>query len=170
MTDTTPNENLSAATDQLMDAYKQIQDALSETNIRDDRGAIAQAMTASMLIREAQNKVDAAVSELKQALWPDSQGLGRALRAIEAERYDQHAKWGRQQYTTLGEWLIILGEEYGEACKRSLEVQHDLIPIRAHTLHSIKDKWLLEEVVQIAAVACAMIELLQEDEPTATSD
>lgn len=63
---------------------------------------------------------------------------------IAAEREAQDQKWGVQDHTP-DRWLTILGEEYGEACKAVLE--HDTEGYRT-------------ELIQVAAVAMAMIESL----------
>ena len=60
------------------------------------------------------------------------------------ERDRQDAKRGEQNHSAVM-WLTILGEEVGEACKGALE--GDLENYR-------------EEVIQVAAVAVAMVECL----------
>lgn len=68
------------------------------------------------------------------------------------ERKSQNRKWGEQNHTP-AEWLMILGEEVGEVNKAALESYFSyqnnigLAPYR-------------EELIQIAAVAVAMIESL----------
>jgi hypothetical protein len=42
------------------------------------------------------------------------------LRDVEWERREQDRKWGPQHHSPM-EWLAVLGEEYGEACKAALE-------------------------------------------------
>ena len=37
------------------------------------------------------------------------------------ERRAQEAKWGERNNVPIAEWLVILGEEYGEACQAALE-------------------------------------------------
>ena len=46
----------------------------------------------------------------------DSGYVGTVLGDIANERDRQEAKWGLQHHP-IAEWLSILGEEYGEACK-----------------------------------------------------
>ena len=61
---------------------------------------------------------------------------------VKHERKKQDLKWGVQDHT-LEHWLIILGEEFGEACNSILEKQY----------------WdCRDELIQIAAVAIAAVE------------
>lgn len=69
------------------------------------------------------------------------------LDEIKAERQRQDAKWGEQNHSPTN-WIPILGEEFGEACKAILE--KDLNNYR-------------EELIQIAAVAVSMIESLERN-------
>ena len=41
---------------------------------------------------------------------------GYVFHAVAEERVRQEKKWGPQHHP-IAEWLVILGEEYGEACK-----------------------------------------------------
>jgi hypothetical protein len=50
-----------------------------------------------------------------------SKGHMRAIDAIETERLRQENKWGTRTNRPIAEWLVILGEEYGEACQAALE-------------------------------------------------
>jgi len=43
-----------------------------------------------------------------------------AMTLVQFERFAQERKWGAQHHS-LAEWLVILGEEYGEACKAALD-------------------------------------------------
>lgn len=63
------------------------------------------------------------------------------LQDIMEERFRQDEKWGEQNHTP-ARWLIILGEEYGEACHGALR---DFDEYR-------------EELVHVAAVALAALE------------
>ena len=63
------------------------------------------------------------------------------------ERARQDTKWGEQNHNPSW-WMLILGEEVGEACRAALEAASydgDLEPYRA-------------ELIQVAAVAIAAIE------------
>jgi len=74
-----------------------------------------------------------------------------ALSNVKHERKRQDAKWGEQNHKP-STWLMILGEEVGEANKAALEAmingkfQEDLI---------VKYR---DELVQVAAVAVAAVE------------
>jgi len=66
---------------------------------------------------------------------------------IQKERARQDEKWGVQNHHPIV-WLAILGEEFGEACKASLEIdQMDYSHYR-------------KELIETAAVAVAAIESL----------
>lgn len=68
-----------------------------------------------------------------------------ALATVLRERKRQDAKWGVQNHEPM-KWLLILGEEYGEACQAILD-------------HSQLEPWSYRyELVQCAAVALAAIE------------
>lgn len=72
------------------------------------------------------------------------------LRAIEEERERQEEKWGQQHHSS-AEWLVILQEEIGEACK---EIIQD--PLAIDTITPIKA--LTEELVQATAVLVNWLE------------
>ena len=75
-----------------------------------------------------------------------------ALSNVLYERSCQDDKWGEQNHTPM-EWLMILGEEVGEANKALLEhhfAGKDIIKYR-------------DEMVQVAAVALAMVECFDRD-------
>lgn len=84
------------------------------------------------------------------------------LNEILQERVNQEKKWGQQNHTAPN-WLMILGEEVGEANKAALETyfyNHGPRPAGS------EDKSYAEyrtELVQVAAVACAMIESLDRN-------
>ena len=82
-----------------------------------------------------------------------------AIRCVVDERGRQLQKWGIQNHTPI-EWLAILGEEVGEALKEALE--------HHFTGHYPPDPERLTrlraELVQVAAVAVAMIESLDRNE------
>ena len=76
---------------------------------------------------------------------------------INQERLRQDEKWGLQNHIPI-EWIAILGEEFGEASKEALEMH----------FHPNKDfgKRLMDyrkELVQVAAVAVAMIECVDRN-------
>lgn len=76
------------------------------------------------------------------------------LASIICERDRQQQKWGIQTHT-IAEWLMILGEEYGEACKAGNESYFRDEPLGR----------LRKELVQTAAVALAIIEGLDKPRP-----
>jgi len=67
------------------------------------------------------------------------------------ERKSQDLKWGRQEYS-LYKWSAILGEEYGEFCKAIFEMEHGEDPTMLADVR--------EELIQIAAVAVAIVETI----------
>ena len=70
---------------------------------------------------------------------------------VAQERNRQHDKWGQQNHHPL-EWLAILGEEVGEACKAACEANFAGYHRTGDYSH------YRAELVQVAAVAIAMIE------------
>jgi hypothetical protein len=86
--------------------------------------------------------------------------------AVGFERRRQDEKWGRQRHPWAG-WAAILGEEYGECCQEIVQLtfqepygHEDILPLSS----------LRMELVQLAAVACAMIEQLDEHIDTAYAE
>jgi hypothetical protein len=71
------------------------------------------------------------------------------LNDVEFERERQDAKWGEQNHDPFT-WLAILGEEVGEANQAALKAVFSNKPWRLYR----------EELIQVAAVAVAMIECL----------
>jgi hypothetical protein len=70
---------------------------------------------------------------------------------IAQERSRQQEKWGVQTHS-ISEWLMILGEEFGEACKSGNETY-----FRDNPLGNLR-----KELVQTIAVATAIIEGIDE--------
>jgi len=68
------------------------------------------------------------------------------LADIGMERASQDCKWGRQDHDD-AKWALILGEEFGEACKASLE--------------NMPEQLVYDEVIQVAAVAAAWAEAIR---------
>jgi hypothetical protein len=91
----------------------------------------------------------------------------KALSAICDERERQLEKWGVQNLDPL-QWLAILGEEHGEACEAALALAapylHDPSGEYDLPVAKLKAKYR-RELVQVAAVAVAMIECLDRAEP-----
>lgn len=85
------------------------------------------------------------------------------LREVTDERTWQDAKWGRQNHEP-AIWLMILGEEVGEATKAALEAW---VAVDRITAWSTLNYWQHEyrrELIQVAAVAVAMVESLDRNE------
>jgi len=79
----------------------------------------------------------------------------KAVLDITCERDRQQKKWGVQTHS-IAEWLMILGEEYGEACKAGGESY-----FRDDSLGELR-----KELTQTAAVALAIIEGIDDKEGT----
>lgn len=79
------------------------------------------------------------------------------LDLVAEERKRQDKKWGEQNHHPM-EWLAILGEEVGEANKAALEAHFDGYE-RTGNLSDYR-----EELIQVAAVAVAMVECLDREE------
>ena len=76
------------------------------------------------------------------------------LTDVVLERNRQQQKWGVQTHSIM-EWLVILGEEFGEACKAANECYFRDDPL---------DK-LRKELVQTMAVALAIVEGIDQLRP-----
>ena len=82
----------------------------------------------------------------------------RALMLIAQRRYEQFEKWGEQEHTW-SEWATILGEEYGELCEAINETV--LNNATKPELGGLEN--MVNEVVDVAAVALQMLEYLLDD-------
>lgn len=71
------------------------------------------------------------------------------------ERVKQNAKWGVQRHH-YGTWLAILGEEFGEVCEA---MQKGLVSEKKSDADD-----LYTELIQVAAVACAIAEQVKEEQ------
>lgn len=84
------------------------------------------------------------------------------LNEVFREREKQDEKWGQQNHSP-PDWLMILGEEVGEANKAALESYfYNKGPREPES----KDKDYSEyrkELIQVAAVAVAMVESLDRN-------
>ena len=94
------------------------------------------------------------------------------LKEIEKERQKQNAKWGEQNHMPI-EWIAILTEEVGEVSKEALDhhfknpyfdAQGNKEPVLDNDVvqHIRLDKYR-KELIQVAAVAVAMIECLDRN-------
>jgi NTP pyrophosphatase (non-canonical NTP hydrolase) len=77
----------------------------------------------------------------------DYKSTFKVLGEVYAERKRQTDKWGVQNHRP-ADYLMILGEEFGEVSRAALE----------HHFHGAALENYREELVQVAAVAVAMIE------------
>jgi len=76
---------------------------------------------------------------------------------IREERQKQDIKWGEQNHKPV-EWIAILTEEVGEASKSALEAHFRKCYRDAEELGNYR-----AELIQVAAVAVAMIESLDRN-------
>lgn len=84
------------------------------------------------------------------------------LDLVAAERGKQDAKWGEQNHSPLF-WLAILGEEFGEVSKATVERESALSRGKELTVTIHTDN-MRDELVQVAAVAVAMLESLERNQ------
>jgi len=84
----------------------------------------------------------------------DHKSTFKVLGEVYAERKDQCQKWGLQNHRP-ADFLMILGEEFGEVSRAALE----------HHFHGAALDNYREELVQVAAVAVAMIEAYDRQNP-----
>lgn len=83
----------------------------------------------------------------------------RVLLNVGLERIQQDFKWGRHQSHNFEEWLVILMEEIGESARAQMELKYR--PDEMDVLEGGRN--FREELVQVAAVAVAMIEAGDRD-------
>jgi NTP pyrophosphatase (non-canonical NTP hydrolase) len=76
-----------------------------------------------------------------------------AMDAVSDERDRQEARWGIQRHD-MTVWLAVLSEEVGEAAQAILEYRELMSDQRLAAIRA--------EAVQVAAVAVAMVEHLDE--------
>lgn len=74
--------------------------------------------------------------------------------AVWKERTRQNRKWGLQNHSN-GNWLAILGEEFGEVCQA---MQYGTIASKETDANN-----LYEELIHVAAVASAFAEQVLRD-------
>lgn len=90
----------------------------------------------------------------------DRARLGAIFAEITQERDRQDEKWGEQNHAPFT-WLAILGEEFGEISRAALEAHFQQgvtsVPLTQNYRH------YREELIQLAAVAVAMVECLDRD-------
>ena len=80
----------------------------------------------------------------------------KVMSEVTKERLSQEEKWGQQDHDD-NLFLVILGEEYGEACQAALKMFETMG--ETHGAQQITSTYHLRaELVQVAAVAIAHIE------------
>lgn len=80
----------------------------------------------------------------------------KVLGEVFEERLRQETKWGQQDHSP-AEWLMILGEEVGEANKAALETHFGYKELSKDYSEYRK------ELIQVAAVAVSMVECLDRN-------
>ncbi len=89
----------------------------------------------------------------------------KVLIDVSIERRRQDAKWGVQTHPS-GTWALILGEEFGEACKASLDVTFDDEQPEGMTHEEFKAAQVAHlryELIQTAAVAVSWVEAIDRE-------
>ncbi len=86
--------------------------------------------------------------------------LEKIYKEITEERLRQDIKWGVQNHNPV-EWCAILGEEVGEVNKEALEAHFNLKSHKTINVQNMCD--YRKELIQVAAVAIAMIECLDRN-------
>lgn len=76
------------------------------------------------------------------------------------ERFKQNDKWGVQRHP-FPSWMSLLTEEVGEACKDANEI--NWVKDGSRGAQAEKLEALRTELIQVAAVAVAIVEHLDED-------
>jgi NTP pyrophosphatase (non-canonical NTP hydrolase) len=79
------------------------------------------------------------------------------LSDVTIERINQFEQWGNQEHTW-GEWLAILGEEFGEVCQ-AIQTLMGLISTKPTDAAD-----LYKELIQLAAVAVQIAEIIRKIE------
>ena len=83
----------------------------------------------------------------------------QVLNEVAFERSKQDQKWGEQNHVPML-WLAILGEEVGEVNKAALETYFNTVQPGSYVNADADYSGYRTELVQVAAVAVAMIECL----------
>ena len=76
---------------------------------------------------------------------------------ILAERRQQFKKWGAQNHS-VDRWLVILGEEFGEACHAAFNIGR----IESAVVYKGSIRAFKQELIQTAAVAMAIATAIDE--------
>lgn len=88
------------------------------------------------------------------------------LYEVGLEREKQTRKWGTQGHG-MPVWLAILGEEFGELCQAALRARTTNAPMNEQSAeemvaHQCSLRDMRVEAIQVAAVAVAMIEAIDD--------
>lgn len=78
-------------------------------------------------------------------------------KAVMHERIRQNQKWGIQRHN-MGKWLAILAEEFGEVAQAMQG------PLGLTSMKDTDADDLYTELIQVAAVACAIAEQVKEEQ------
>ncbi len=92
---------------------------------------------------------------------PNSDETLKIFDEVLAERIKQDAQWGEQNHNP-AEWCMILGEEVGEVNRAALE--HRFETLDEKDLVRLRCMRIRDELIQVAAVAVAMVESLDRNE------
>lgn len=93
----------------------------------------------------------------------------KILTELGIERKRQLDLYGDQMDNTPCKWSAILGEEYGEVCKETLEFEFAPFSQTPY-MHEILLLSLRDELIQTAAVAIAWIECIDKVYPDLADD
>lgn len=84
--------------------------------------------------------------------WNNQEYSRRVSESIIRERKAQNEKWGKQSHT-IPEWLMILSEEFGEACKIGNEVY-----FRNGNMRQFR-----QEIIHTGTVTLAILEAIENE-------
>ncbi len=88
-------------------------------------------------------------------VWTDAHYF--AIADVTKERIRQDRKFGPQRHHP-AEWMVILGEEYGAACKEACQtIDAPLVKAKG-----LDEERLYRELTEVAAVAVAIMEQIRE--------
>ena len=103
-------------------------------------------------VRDADEEMQDILEDWRDEI-ASSDTIDKILNEIRNERTAQDKKWGEQNHDRY-KWVAILTEETGEVSEAALEAEHD-------------PEWISnyrDELIQVAAVAVAMIECLDRNQ------
>ena len=85
------------------------------------RDELIQVAAVAVAIVTDMDKGSTGIARLDSPLAEWDSNTTRILTDIIDERERQEAKWGTRYDVPVSDWLVILGEEFGEACRAALE-------------------------------------------------